>query len=208
MKLSELVYQAVKNVKYLEDDGFTYDAFLEGEYDNDQDYANSINNAMAPINEAIHRLSDRNKIAYEIGTIGFVESDLVDISMISRIKKIKSMFYKTPDGFEYVGWREFGKGFVIVDRVLNAPLYIQYIQDIPAFKMSDVRGDSDPDLQNYGISETMCDYIVEYVQGKLQETIAPELANLHVTRAEQYFDDLEEQQNVFTQRKVTKKYRI
>ena len=30
MKLSELVYQAIKNVKYLEDSNFTYEAFLEG----------------------------------------------------------------------------------------------------------------------------------------------------------------------------------
>ena len=41
MKLSEITYQVVKNVKYLEDVGFTYEAFVAREYDGDQDYGAS-----------------------------------------------------------------------------------------------------------------------------------------------------------------------
>lgn len=209
MKLSEITYQVVKNVKYLEDTGFTYEAFIQKEYDGDQDYTLSINNAMAPINEAIHRLSDRNKIAFQVASLGTPNNALVDISHINKIKKIKNMFYMNGSDYEAIGFREYGKGLVFIERVLNQPLYMQYIEDIRPFKMSDIYDEEkDIDLSTIGITETMCDYIVEYAQGKLQEPIAPELANLHITRAEQYFDDLDEQQIVFAQKVITRKFRI
>lgn len=209
MKISEITYQVVKNVKYLEDIGFTYGAFVNKEYDNDQDYTQSIVNAMAPINEAIHRLSDRNKIAFKVVSVGVPTNSLVDITHISRIKKIKSMFYMERGDFEAVGFREYGKGYVFIERVFKKPLFMQFVEDIHPFKMSDIyEEDKDIDLSNIGINETMCDYIIEYAQGKLQEPIAPELANLHITRAEQYFEDLDEQQTVFNQKVVARKFRI
>ena len=209
MKISEITYQVVKNVKYLEDIGFTYEAFVNKEYDNDQDYTQSIVNAMAPINEAIHRLSDRNKIAFKVVSVGVPNNSLVDITQVSRVKKIKSMFYMERSDFEAVGFREYGKGYVFIERVFKKPLFMQFVEDIHPFKMSDIyEEDKDIDLSNIGINETMCDYIIEYAQGKLQEPIAPELANMHITRAEQYFEDLDEQQTVFNQKVVARKFRI
>ena len=210
MKKSELTYEVVKNVVYYEDAGFTYQAFLDKDFDNDQDYANQINNAMAPINEAIHRLSDRNKILLPIVAIGIPTNNLVNIEAISRkIKTIKAVFYMTSAGYELVGYNEFNKGFLFVERVLNAPLFIQFVEDIEPFKKEDIYNeDKDTDLKNLGITDTMCSYIIEYAQGKLLEPIAPELANMHVTRAEQYFDDLDDQSLVFTQRVITRKFRI
>lgn len=209
MKLSEITYQVVKNVKYLEDTGFTYEAFVQRDYDGDQDYTMSINNAMSPINEAIHRLSDTNKIAYKVVSLGVPNNILVDVTNIPNVKKIKSVFYMTNSDYEIVGFREYGKGFLFLERVLKQPLFMQFIEDIRPFKMSDIYDeDRDIDLSSVGINETMCDYIIEYAQGKLQEPIAPELANMHITRAEQYFADLDEQQTPFTQKLITRKYRI
>lgn len=212
MKLSELTYQVVKNVIYLEDAGFTYRAFVNGDYNDDQDYSNSINNAMTPINEAIHRLSDRNKIAYQVASLGYVNDGLVDISRIGvKIKKIKALFYMQGSEYLRVGYREFGTGFILVQKVIHAPLYIQFIEDIPHLSIKtgdEYDEDADIDLSTKGITETMCDYIIEYAQGKLQEQIAPELANMHITRAEQYFADLEEQQTYFSQEVVERKYGI
>ena len=212
MKLSELTYQVVKNVIYLEDAGFTYKAFIDGEYNEDQDYANFIVNAMVPISEAIHRLSDRNKIAYKIVSVGEPKENLVDISQLNtQIKKIKSVFYMKGGQIIRVGFREFATGFIFIQNVLRYPLYIQFIEDIPHLSIGtgvNYSEEKDINLKNVGISETMCDYIIEYAQGKLLEQIAPELANLHINRAEQYFDDLEEQQTYFAQEVVEKKYGI
>lgn len=210
MKLSKLVYSVVKNVMYLDDTSFTYVAFRNRDFDSDQDYVNSINNAMAPINEAIHRLSDRNKIKYQVLKLNPPTEAFVDISDISHLfKKIKSVFYIIDNKFVRVGYREYGNTALFLQTVLDKELHIEYIQDIPSFEREDIYDDdTDCDLSRYGISETMCSYIIEYAQGKLQEPIAPELANLHITRAEQYFDDLEEQQTGFSQEVVAKKYGI
>lgn len=212
MKLSELTYLVVKNVIYLEDAGFTYKAFINGEYNDDQDYSNFINNAMVPINEAIHRLSDRNKIAYRVLSLGTPKENLLDVTNLNtKIKKIKSIFYMDKNRFIRVGYREFATGFIFIETILPYNLYIQFIQDIPHLSIgtgAEYNEEKDIDLYNIGISETMCDYIIEYAQGKLLEQIAPELANLHINRAEQYFEDLEEQQTTFSQNVVEKKYGI
>lgn len=210
MKLSELTYQVVKNVVYLDDEGFTYEAFLEKDFNNNQDYANQINNAMTPINEAIHRLSDRNKIRFRVVGLGTPTNNLVDMSAVAgKIKKIKSAFYMTSKGYSAVGFKEYNGGFLFIERVERQPLYIQFVEDVEPFEMSDIYSESeDIDLKNLGITDTMCSYIIEYAQGKLLEPIAPELANMHITRSEQYFDDLEDQSMVFTQNVVTNKFRI
>ena len=210
MKLSELTYDVVKNVVYYEDAGFTYQAFLDKDFDNDQDYANQINNAMAPINEAIHRLSDRNKILFPVVSVGVPTNNIVSIQAFeNKVKSIKAVFYVKPTGYEVVGYNDFGKGFIFIERVEKSPLFIQYVEDIKPFKKEDIYNDEkDIDLKELNITDTMCDYIIEYAQGKLLEPIAPELANMHVTRSEQYFDDLDDQSLTFTQKVITRKFRV
>ena len=220
MQLSKLVYEVVKNVKYLEDTGFTYEAFVRGEYDNDLDYKNSINNAFSPINEAIHRLSDRNKIKHKIELIGKANNNgIIDLGTLAYdINKIINVFSLLNGNYVHVEFREFGKDKLLVTSNSDNELYLEYIQDICHFSKDDIYfftdnnniiEKKDVDLKkDYGITETMCSYIIEYAAGRLLEPIAPELANMHITRSEQYFDDLEEQQTPFSQNKITTKYRI
>lgn len=220
MQLSKLVYEVVKNVKYLEDTGFTYEAFVRGEYDNDLDYKNSINNAFSPINEAIHRLSDRNKIKHKIELIGKANNNgIIDLGTLAYdINKIINVFSLLNGDYVHVEFREFGKNKLLVTSNSDNELYLEYIQDICHFSKDDIYfftdnnniiEKKDVDLKkDYGITETMCSYIIEYAVGRLLEPIAPELANMHITRSEQYFDDLEEQQTPFSQSKITTKYRI
>ena len=218
--MSKLVYEVVKNVKYLEDTGFTYEAFVRGEYDNDLDYKNSINNAFSPINEAIHRLSDRNKIKHKIELIGKANNNgIIDLGTLAYdINKIINVFSLLNGDYVHVEFREFGKDKLLVTSNSDNELYLEYIQDICHFSKDDIYfftdnnniiEKKDVDLKkDYGITETMCSYIIEYAAGRLLEPIAPELANMHITRSEQYFDDLEEQQTPFSQNKITTKYRI
>lgn len=228
MKLSELAYYVVKNVKYLDDYGFTYEAFKAGGYDGDQDYSNSINNALAPINEAIHRLSDRDKVAFQsVEGLGVADGCLLDLSELRdetgeraiRVKKIKSVYGRSKGSYRALAFRELGKRKVLLLTPLEKgeAVGIQVSEDIPAFRRGDFSHfedsdgtvtETDVDLFDYGLSETACDYIIEYAQGKLQEQIAPELANMHLTRAEQYFDDLETYSTPLYQSQVERKFRI
>lgn len=221
MKLSKLTYNVVKNVKYLDDFGFTYEAFKAGEYDGDQDYSNSINNAFAPINEAIHRLSDRDKIAFSFQYgVPIIDGSFADLSQIARkIKKIKCVFAMSGGDYRALAFREMGgkRLFIMTPLLKGEAVGIQFSEDIPSFSRDDFSyfadesedvTESDVELLDYGVSETACDYIIEYAQGKLQEQIAPELANMHLTRAEQYFDDLETSQTAFYQQGVERKFAI
>lgn len=220
MQLSELVYNIVKNVKYLEDNNFSYESFIRGDFDHDIDYANSINNAFAPLNEAIHRLSDLNKIKHKIESLKKPNSSgVIELGPIAYdIKKIISVFIISNGDYSHVQYREFGRDkIMLIDYIQDADYYMEYLQDIKHFSKSDIYiyevenetiEKNDVDLTKYGITNTMCSYIIEYCQGKLLEPIAPELANMHLTRSEQYFNDLDNQQTSFFQKSVKKKYRI
>lgn len=229
MKLSLLAYQVVKNIKYLQDFNFTYEAFRKGEYNNDSDYSNSINNLFAPINEAIHRLSDMQKIKTVIDFVGVLENkNFLSLKPITKnIKSIVSVFYMYNNQYCKVDFRELGADKLLILNTnlipSNATFYVQYFEDIKHFSPLDIAyveqvntddysitilEDNDVELKDYGITDTMCSYIIEYCQGKLQETIAPELANLHLTRSEQYFNDLESQQTFFEQSSIRNMYRI
>lgn len=212
MKLSELVFEVVKNVVYLSDDAFQYDAFIQGDFDSDPDYKNSINNVFTPLNEAIHRLSDRGKLKNKIEKIPSPNSTgLIKLpdEIRDNVKTILNIFTLKKNGYEHLEFREFGNNILLMSRVSsNEEIYIEYEEDIRNFTRSDifhydeVDVANDVDLKEYGISNTMCSYIIEYCQGRLQEPLAPELANMHLTRAEQYFDDLPEQNTTFNQNRI------
>ena len=212
MKLSELAYHVVKNVKYYDDPSFTLGAFRQGDFDADPDYANSINNALAPINEAIHRLSDRDKLPCRVVTLGEQTDLLADISTIPNLKRVRNAFFMNHRGYVRVGFREINRTTLLLNEVRDGNFCIEYWVDVPNLQKEwmDQLGNydegGDVELSQYGVNETMCGYIVEYAQGKLLEPIAPELANLHITRAEQYFDDLEEAGTPFNQGVVSNKY--
>ena len=221
MLLSQLVFQAVKNVKYIDDTDFNVDDFRIGTYiiNRDLDYINSINNVFAPLNEAIHRLSDRGKIKNKTTCLGMgkttYELPVNPDTKTSDVKSILNAFVLDEDmNYLRLPFREFGRDKVIVQigGFTNSPIWIEYQQDIPHFDYTSFDysngNEIDVELKDYGISDTACSYIIEYVQGRLNETIAPELANMHITRAEQYFEDLEEQQTSFDQQVVFSKYRI
>jgi len=219
MLLSQLVFQAVKNVKYIDDIEFNIDDFRKGTYDPDLDYRNSINNVFAPLNEAIHRLSDRNKIQNKTTCLG-MGVQLYDLPINQEthtldVKKVVNAFVMD-DNMNYLRlpFRQLGRDKIIISigNLTTFPVWIEYQQDIPHFDYTSYSYHKnkavDVELKDYGITDTACSYIIEYVQGKLNETIAPELANMHITRAEQYFEDLEEQQTSFDQQVVYNTYGI
>ena len=223
MLLSKLVFLAVKNVVYLDDNSFNYEDFIKGNFDNDIDYAANINNVFSPLNEAISRLSDLERIPY-IVTEATVNSDLT-INLTSfgnQVKEVKNVAVIGTDGsYRKLAHRMFGKDKVRIVSpftTFNNKVYIEYKENIPSFSIIDIEplqivdgvvNDNNIDLYlAYGITNSMCDFIMEYVQGKLLEPIAPELANAHITRAEAYFSNINPTQSSFPQQVVEKKYEI
>lgn len=219
MKLSYLVYRSIKNVKHFDDPSFTYSGFRKGEFNNDPDYANSINNVFAPLNEAISRLIDLHKIPLKVVELTEINKNgIVDLtSIMFDIKIIKNVLVLKDYGYERIPYSEFGKDKLLLRgyKAPEYPLYIQYIQNIPYFNEANIEFDEENEInvdvdlmERYNIDDGMCSYIIEYIQGKLLEDIAPELANMHITRAEQYFNDLDTPQTEFAQTHIKVKYGI
>lgn len=218
MKLSELVYLTVKEVKRLQDNEFLYEAFRRGDFDSEIDYIDSINNAFNPINRAIHRLSDRHKIPFKTVVLNTTQNI---VSLPQDVKSVVNVVYLRHDGnYVNVPYRNLnGKEIQILGNMKDgAAFLVEYIEDIPNFKRSDYYYEEDKngkliedkcfdiELADYGIDETMCSYIEEYAMGYLFELIDPQIAVFHKNTAEQYFNDLDNLTTTFNQNLVYKKY--
>jgi hypothetical protein len=78
-------------------------------------------------------------------------------------------------------------------------IFIEYKEDIKSFSELD-----DEDLKEYGITDSMCNYIIEYVSGRLLEPISAELSNMHISRAESYFANIKPVEQAFPQKTVVR----
>lgn len=226
MKLSELVYRCVKNTVHYDDRGFTYTNFIKGLYNDSPDYATNINNVYFPLNEAIARLSDTEKIPYRVEEVSVDDEGIVLLSNLSKqCKEVIDVAY----GNKKIASSRYGINAIIINEKLptsllfntNRKVQVEYKEDIPYFDESsynyeidedtdliDEENSFDVDLQEHGITNGMCNYIIEYTSGRLMENYDPQLSNMHITRAEQYFANLRTASQAFQQKVVHKEVSI
>ena len=237
MKLSKLVFLCVKNVLYLNDSSFNYMSFLRQDFDADPDYDTNINNVFTPLNEAIARLSDLERIPYKLEQVKFESNsktiDLKNLTQVSEDKvaiKVKEVcgVGQFLNGRPFLlAYKQIGDKVIVIDDLADRsqPVYIEYKEDIPYFDRDnipakdpdtqdvrvDTSGNPTPDVdlkEEYGLNDSMCNFVIEYVKGKLEEPIAPDIANMHLTRAEAYFSNIRTVRPVFVQRVVRNYYKI
>lgn len=223
MKLSKLVYLCVKNVILYDDESFSYDGFIKGKFNGNPDYATSINNVFSAINQAISRLSDLERLPYRVEEITLedyafnisdLEHNLKEIVAIAYIDSYKNI---TPLTFEIVGNQVIVKGVVS-----NAKVHVEYKEDIffiqgesyyYEYTVNELGEDTlitskDIELRDLGINDQMCNAIVEYAKGVLNEGVEAALANMHITRAEQYFMNINPVRSGLSQTVVVKKWGV
>ena len=224
MLLSKLVFLSVKNVIYLSDTSFNYHGFCDGDFDNDIDYATNINNVFSPLNEAIARLQDLDKIPYVVEEVKPSEDKIIDLKELKKKPRyvVGVAVVDIFGNYRKLAFTMFGKDKVRIKSNYSTfsgnKIYIEYKENIETFSREDIVPIKEVEgevidynidlLEEYGIDEAMTNYIMEYVQGKLLEPIAPELANMHVTRAEAYFNNLRTAIKSFPQQSTELKYAI
>jgi hypothetical protein len=219
MKLSKLVYLCIKNVIYFDDTSFSLEEFLKGSFNSHPDYATNINNVFSQINESIARLSDLERIPYLVEYCE-VTDNIIELNQCSKsVKEVISVAQNTYKGFKAVEHRPFGLGKVyLASYSPYSDTYIEYKEDIPMFDETYMpfknyndeleENPLDVDLKEYGINDSMCNYIIEYVKGKLFEQENPDVANMHITRAEQYFNNIKPSTSAFSQQVVRTVYGV
>jgi hypothetical protein len=220
MLLDKLAYLAIKSVYKLDDDSFTLTSLLTKDAKANSDYSVQVNNVFIPLNEAIQRLSNLDKIPWKVEDVGVVSLDSASIKLSILSKKcdrIVSVYQLLNNRYvETISWKLLGDSILLFgDWDPSLDVYVQYRQQIPYFSESDLVAladdgtDSNIDLSEvYGISENMCAYIIEYITGSLMEQDSPSLANLHLSRAEQYFANLDSMNTEVIQSKVEVVHRI
>lgn len=224
MKLSELAYRSIKEAIYLDDSGFTLEAYKDGTYYESAEYGIQINNVFSPINEAISRLSDLEKLPYrviEIPKESITKDDgayIIDLSFVDEdIKDVINVAYKNGSNFTKIEAKPFGIDKLIVSGSYSDyyRLFLEYKEEIPYFTEKEAgvypysdEETGDTELKEYGINNAMCSYIMEYAMSKLSEDVDPSLSNLHLTRAEQYFSNLKSVTSTFKQNTVINKFKI
>ena len=203
MNLSKLVYLCVKNAIYYDDTSFIYESFLEGLFNNSPDYATNINNVYTPLNEAIARLSDLERIPYQVEECTIDPSGIIHLNKCTKpVKEVVNIAEVNQFGvYKKLAHRPFGLGKVLVADYFNSfnKIFIEYKEDIKSFSELD-----DEDLKEYGITDSMCNYIIEYVSGRLLEPISAELSNMHISRAESYFANIKPVEQAFPQKTVVR----
>jgi len=203
MLLSKLVYLSIKNVLYQNDGSFVEENFLNGSFDNDIDLSMQIHNVFSPLNEAIARLSDLNRIPYRFERIK--PSIYGEIELSNFVHPVKEVMGVSQGGHA-TAFKKLGSTLYLEWFNSDEEAVVEYSEDIKTFSYEDL--EENEDMKNYGISDAMCNYIIEFVKGKLLEPIAPELANLHITTAESYFQAINPVKKATIQSVVHKKFEI
>lgn len=223
MNLSKLVYLCIKNAIYYDDASFSFDSFKKDMFNGSPDYATNINNVYLPLNEAIARLSDLERIPYKVLKVNTPQDNILNLKSIenennTKIKEVINVV-KLPN-YEKVEHKNMGNAALLlfnVSHFVDKYVYIEYKEDIPHFDSTyynyrkddtDLTEEFDVDMRDYNISDSMCNYIMEYVMGKLTEQINPELSNMHISRAEQYFANIRPNNSNLTQHSVKTVYKV
>lgn len=222
MKLSRLVYECVKNAIYYDDASFTYEQFLMGRYDGDPDYATNIQNVFSPINEAIMRLGDLERIPYRVDDVVATDGFFPKSTLNKPCRSIVGIATMKNGEIHPLQFREIGDK-VYVQGICDGALLCEYKEDIEPFGTYSYTYDyvpnelggyslygtpSDVELKDHNISDAMCSAIMEYAKGSLNEQVAAELANMHTTRGEQYFANIEPAKSALRQGTVRAKFRM
>jgi|LAHS01.1.fsa_nt_gb hypothetical protein len=224
MLLSKLVYQSIIASDLLGDGALSYDDLLKGIGSHNNDYARAINLAFVPLNEYFQRLSNLDQIRYAVEDVGLISSDSLYIPLANlknECKKVVSVFQYLEDGdYRTISYRLEGNQIRITGSwLLDKDVHVQYAINMPMFSYSDIPsitinsdesettvGDDVDLYSKYGITNNACSHAIEWVQGKLMEDSAPELANLHINHVESYLSGLDPVNIAFNQQRIEAKF--
>lgn len=209
MKLSRLVFECVKDSINLPNTNINEYGFLNGDFNYNKDYVNQISGVFGAINLALSRLQNSDKIPYSTemveqnnNIITFDKGEIINVVKLYRDTFKRYAFRTLQNGSKYL---------VFSDTELPKELMVEYRPTIPHFTHDDLKPvyevdgdiiDNNIDLKDYGINDVMCNYIKEFVKGVLLEYMAPDLANLHTNRAEQYLQVMKQASTSFYQNNV------
>lgn len=198
MKLSTLLYEIVRGSITMPNPNISVESLTNSIVDKEDvgtQWALQVSAAFKALNLALSRLQDYRKIPFSHDFHTIFTNNVADFDKGEIVNVVIPSF----NGYENIKFRTFDRNTKVelISRFEIANPIIEYKKTIPHFSESSLSkitedGDSNVDLtKEYGITDQMCDYIIEFACAQIMEVVAPDLSNLHNSRAEQYFAGLE-----------------
>ena len=213
MKLASLAYEIARDsIEF--PSGFNKEGFVRGDYDHDRDFSSQISFAFNYINLAFARLVTGKKTLLKVvpkisddqGYIEFKDGEV--IAVVSGLGR----------DYERVNFLTYGDGIAVEKPYVQKVVYVEYRPAIPHFDIESIRDQAldedneeiivevEIELEQYGITDEMCNYVKEYAKGGLMEYLSPDLSQKHTQMAENYFAALKTRYTDFPQRKIEDRF--
>lgn len=215
MKLSELVYEIVRDSISLPNNNFGYASFVNGDYSDKKDYRLQIAQVFNALNLGLSRLYSYDKIPYFIEETQYNNEPIIFEKNKGEIKNVVRLSSNKFEKIRFKILNVANSQKIILLGCNNSKIYIEYKKLIPQFNTNDLRkieldkdnllivSDTNIDLlEEYNITNEMCNYLKEFAKSIILENIAPELANNHNIRAEQYLNGIENVYSEFAQTEI------
>lgn len=214
--LARLVFDSVVDSITIPNVEKNFQAFLDGVYQENSDFANQYAGVMSALNLGLSRLVDSHKIPFKVESVEPINNEFT----FDKGRVINVFIYLKNGDYERFEFRTLGKNkyLLILENKTYSKVYVEYEVYFPVFTLEDcseqvlnednelVNNDTNIDLNEYGLTSTHIAYLKEFIKGELLENYAPESATYHNNRAEQYFMNLPVVSTSFYQRKVKKRF--
>lgn len=211
--LARLVFDSVIDSITIPNIEKNFQAFLDGVYRQDTDFANQYASVMSALNLGLSRLVDSHKIPYQVEEVELTNNEID----FDKGRVVNVFLFLANGDYENFEFRTLGANkykLILLEKNI-AKVYVEYEKAYPVYTLEDcikqelnenneiVNVDSNIDL---GLNANHIAYLKEFIKGELLENYAPESASYHNNRAEQYFANLPAVNTSFYQRKVKKRY--
>lgn len=208
MRFADLVVNCLKET--FKNDDFTLNVakLRDGSLASTSDYAPEINNVCLSINKAISRLQTAGKIALKHGILtGDDEQSTYDISSLSDIRKIRSVYIMKNGKPYWVGWSQIGANTIHIGYGIDSTIHIIYERKIPNFTEDDFESEIDIETE-YGLTDELCNYICYFVKSELFEVVDPDRCKRYLNYFEQFISEIDTRETIPYQSAIKPTYKI
>ena len=208
MRYVDLVLNCIKETLHNDDITLTVDNIREGKVAANSDYANLCFNVSLSINKAIARLITAEKIPYKHTILTpDASSDIYDISHITDIRKIRSIYTIDNGRPNWIGWFEIMPGYLYLGYGLDSTIHFVYERKIPDFTEADIDSEDDLD-EKYGLSNELCNYISYFAKSEMFEEIDPDRCKRYLNYFEQFVSEINKREQIPYQTGVKARFKI
>jgi hypothetical protein len=180
MLFKEMVYEIIKVLLGSTETDFTYQSYIAGNFKDDYRYKEAENAIFLPINLAISRLHDLRKVEH------FVNKLICIDSVVLLPKETKEVFAVQDFNQTQYEFAKIGNDELLVKEGRGTFRTLVEITKNKKFGLEDL----EVDLAEYGLTNEMCFYIIEFALGRVLLETSPSEATIHVNTAESYFSNI------------------